>query len=28
MKEAWQQGHKEIFYPYGKTLAEALAEES
>jgi peroxiredoxin len=26
-KEAWQQGRKEIFYPYGKTFIETLAEQ-
>jgi peroxiredoxin len=28
MKEAWQRGQKDMFYPYGKTLAETLAEEN
>jgi peroxiredoxin len=27
MKAAWQQGRKDLFYPYGKTFAEALKEE-
>lgn len=27
MKVAWQQGRKELFYPYGKTLAAIIAEE-
>lgn len=26
-KEAWQQGRKELFYPYGKTFAQTLKEE-
>lgn len=28
LKTAWQQGRKELFYPYGKTLGQVLAEES
>lgn len=28
MKAAWQQGRKELFYPYGKKLTEVFAEES
>ena len=27
MKAAWQQGRKELFYPYGKTYAETLVEQ-
>lgn len=27
MKRAWQQGRKELFYPYGKTYAQAIAEQ-
>ena len=27
MKLAWQQGHKELFYPYGKTYAQTLSEQ-
>ena len=27
MKEAWQQGRKELFYPYGKTFAESIREQ-
>ena len=27
MKEVWQQGRKELFYPYGKTFAETLSEQ-
>jgi len=27
MKEAWQQGRKELFYPYGKTYAQTLGEQ-
>src|SRR5262245_16293040 len=27
LKAAWQQGRKELFYPYGKTYAETLAEQ-
>jgi hypothetical protein len=26
MKAAWQQGSKELFYPYGKTFTETLTE--
>jgi len=26
MKAAWQQGRKELFYPYGKTFAQTLGE--
>ena len=28
MRVAWQQGQKKLFYPYGKTLAEIIAQES
>jgi peroxiredoxin len=27
MKAAWQQGRKDLFYPYGKTYAQTLAEQ-
>jgi len=27
LKEAWQQGRKELFYPYGKTYIQTLREE-
>jgi peroxiredoxin len=27
LRTAWQQGHKERFYPYGKTFAQTLAEQ-
>ncbi|HVT83318.1 MAG TPA: redoxin domain-containing protein [Phycisphaerae bacterium] len=27
LKEAWLQGHKERFYPYGKSYAQVLAEQ-
>ena len=27
LKAAWQQGHKELFYPYGKTYAQTLGEQ-
>jgi peroxiredoxin len=27
LKAAWGQGHKELFYPYGKTYAQTLDEE-
>jgi peroxiredoxin len=27
MKAAWKQGHKEQFYPYGKSFRQTLAEE-
>ena len=27
LKAAWEEGRKELFYPYGKTLVQALAEE-
>jgi hypothetical protein len=26
-KEAWQQGRKELFYPYGKTHVQTLGEQ-
>ena len=28
LKAAWQQGRKELFYPYGKTFAQTLGEQS
>jgi hypothetical protein len=28
LKEAWQQGRKELFYPYGKTYAQTLVEQN
>jgi peroxiredoxin len=27
MKAAWQQGRKEVFYPYGKTFTETIREQ-
>jgi len=27
MKRAWQEGHKELFYPYGKTYAQTIHEQ-
>jgi len=27
VKEAWQQGRKEVFYPYGKTFTETIREQ-
>jgi hypothetical protein len=24
---AWQQGHKELFYPYGKTYVQTIGEQ-
>jgi len=27
MKAAWQQGRKELFYPYGKTYAQTIGEQ-
>jgi len=27
MRAAWQQGRKELFYPYGKTYAQTIAEQ-
>jgi hypothetical protein len=27
MKKAWQEGRKELFYPYGKTYARTLVEQ-
>ena len=27
LKAAWQQGRKELFYPYGKTFAQTLGEQ-
>ncbi len=26
LKEAWEQGRKEMFYPYGKTYAQTIGE--
>jgi hypothetical protein len=26
LKATWQQGRKEVFYPYGKTFAQPLTE--
>lgn len=28
LKAAWQQGRKDIFYPYGKTFAQTLSDEN
>src|SRR5579871_356446 len=28
LREAWQQGRKELFYPYGKTYAQTLADQN
>jgi peroxiredoxin len=28
LKAAWQQGRKELFYPYGKTYVQTLGEEA
>jgi hypothetical protein len=28
LKAAWQQGRKDLFYPYGKTFAQTLGEQS
>jgi len=28
MKAAWQQGRKELFYPYGKTYTQSIAEQT
>ena len=28
MKDAWKQGRKELFYPYGNTFAKSIAEKS
>ena len=28
LKAAWQQGRKELFYPYGKTFVQTLGEEA
>jgi hypothetical protein len=28
LKAAWQQGRKELFYPYGKTYAQTLGEQA
>ena len=27
LKAAWKEGHKELFYPYGKSYAQAFAEQ-
>ena len=27
LKGAWQQGRKELFYPYGKTYAQTIGEQ-
>ena len=27
LKEAWQQGRKDLFYPYGKTYAQSIGEQ-
>jgi peroxiredoxin len=27
LKAAWEQGHKELFYPYGKTYAQTLRDQ-
>jgi hypothetical protein len=27
MKSAWQQGRKELFYPYGRTYVQTLGEQ-
>jgi hypothetical protein len=27
LKAAWQQGRKELFYPYGKTYVQTLGEQ-
>ena len=27
LRAAWQQGRKEIFYPYGKTYVQTLGEQ-
>jgi hypothetical protein len=27
LKAAWEQGRKELFYPYGKTYAQTLREQ-
>ena len=27
LKTAWQQGRKELFYPYGKTFVQTLGEQ-
>jgi peroxiredoxin len=28
MEAAWQQGRKELFYPYGKTFAQSISEQN
>jgi hypothetical protein len=27
LKAAWQQGRKELFYPYDKSVAQTIAEQ-
>jgi hypothetical protein len=27
MKAAWQEGRKQLFYPYGKTFTETIREQ-
>jgi hypothetical protein len=27
LRKAWQEGRKELFYPYGKTYAQTLDEQ-
>jgi hypothetical protein len=27
LKEAWRQGRKELFYPYGKSFVKTLGEQ-
>jgi hypothetical protein len=27
LRAAWQEGHKELFYPYGKTFTQTLGEK-
>jgi hypothetical protein len=27
LKKTWQEGRKELFYPYGKTYAQTLGEQ-
>ena len=27
LKTAWEQGRKELFYPYGKTYAQTIGEQ-
>jgi hypothetical protein len=28
LRDAWQQGRKELFYPYGKTYTQTLGEQA